>query len=159
MLMEKRNALEAPQPEFSEPLLSVEGAADPCDDRVDEACYSQPGALFGLMSDTQKQTPIDNTARLLAGLCEPAQSLYIEHCTKFNPGDGQGAQFVRWLDTGRARRLVFWSKLSFMRDESAHHVSHDNRREPPRHTQKSVLAEKRIERAGPTISSPLPAAE
>ena len=78
------------QPDFSEPPLSVEGAADHWNHRVDEDYYSQPGALFRLMSDTQKQALFGNTARALAGVSEPIQKLHIEHCTKADPAYGQG---------------------------------------------------------------------
>jgi catalase len=78
------------QPDFSEPPLSVEGAADHWNHRVDEDYYSQPGALFRLMSTSQKQALFDNTARSLAGVSEPIQKLHIEHCTKADPAYGQG---------------------------------------------------------------------
>lgn len=38
------------QPDFREPPLSVEGAADHWNHRIDEDYYSQPGALYRLMS-------------------------------------------------------------------------------------------------------------
>jgi catalase len=78
------------QPDFSEPPLSLEGAADHWNHRVDEDYYSQPGALFLLMSDTQKQALFDNTARSLAGVSAPIQKLHIEHCTQADPAYGQG---------------------------------------------------------------------
>ncbi|MEX3932293.1 catalase [Paraburkholderia phymatum] len=78
------------QPDFSEPPLSIEGAADHWNHRVDEDYYSQPGALFRLMSAEQKQALFDNTARSLAGVSEPVQKLHIEHCTKADPAYGQG---------------------------------------------------------------------
>ncbi|SIT36795.1 catalase (hydroperoxidase II) [Paraburkholderia piptadeniae] len=78
------------QPDFSEPPLSIEGAADHWNHRVDEDYYSQPGALFRLMSAEQKQALFDNTARSLAGVSEPIQKLHIEHCTKADPAYGKG---------------------------------------------------------------------
>ncbi|MEM5383621.1 catalase [Paraburkholderia phymatum] len=78
------------QPDFSEPPLSIEGAADHWNHRVDEDYYSQPGALFRLMTAEQKQALFDNTARSLAGVSEPIQKLHIEHCTKADPAYGQG---------------------------------------------------------------------
>ncbi|MEM5433910.1 catalase [Paraburkholderia diazotrophica] len=78
------------QPDFSEPPLSIEGAADHWNHRVDDDYYSQPGALFRLMTAEQKQALFDNTARSLAGVSEPIQKLHIEHCTKADPAYGQG---------------------------------------------------------------------
>jgi catalase len=88
------------QPDYSEPPLSLEGAADHWNHRVDEDYYSQPGALFRLMSDTQKQALFDNTARSLNGVSEPIQKLHIEHCTKADPAYGQGVAAA--LETARA---------------------------------------------------------
>jgi catalase len=78
------------QPDFSEPPLSLEGAADHWNHRVDEDYFSQPGALFRLMSPEQKQALFDNTARAMAGVSDPIQKLHIEHCTKADPAYGQG---------------------------------------------------------------------
>jgi catalase len=78
------------QPDFSEPALSLEGAADHWNHRVDEDYFSQPGALFRLMSDAQKQALFDNTARALEGVSAPIRKLHIEHCTKADPTYGQG---------------------------------------------------------------------
>jgi catalase len=78
------------QPDFSEPSLSVEGAADHWDHRADDDYFSQPGNLFRLMSPAQQQTLFDNTARALEGVSEPIQKLHIEHCTKADPAYGQG---------------------------------------------------------------------
>ncbi|MFM0020658.1 catalase [Paraburkholderia azotifigens] len=78
------------QPDFSEPPLSIEGAADHWNHRTDDDYFSQPGNLFRLMSPEQKQTLFDNTARALAGVSEPIRKLHIEHCTKADPAYGQG---------------------------------------------------------------------
>lgn len=43
------------QPDFSEPPLAIEGAAAHWDQRADEDDYSQPGALFRLMTSAQQQ--------------------------------------------------------------------------------------------------------
>src|SRR5690606_34293603 len=48
------------QPDFSEPPLSLEGAADHWNHRVDEDYYSQPGNLFRLMSPEQQQDLFNN---------------------------------------------------------------------------------------------------
>src|SRR5690606_25586821 len=43
------------QPDFREPPLSIEGAADHWNHRVDEDYFSQPGNLFRLMSAEERQ--------------------------------------------------------------------------------------------------------
>jgi len=42
------------QPEFAEPPLSIEGAADHWNHRADEDYYTQPGLLFRLMTRTKR---------------------------------------------------------------------------------------------------------
>jgi catalase len=54
------------QLDFKEPPLSLEGAADHWNHRVDDDYYSQPGALFRLMTPAQQQALFENTARELS---------------------------------------------------------------------------------------------
>jgi catalase len=49
------------QPDFREPPLSLDGAADHWSHRVDDDHYSRPGALFRLMSTAQQQVLFENT--------------------------------------------------------------------------------------------------
>ena len=52
------------QPEFAEPPLALEGAADHWDFREDDDdYYTQPGKLFRLMTPAQQQVLFENTAR------------------------------------------------------------------------------------------------
>ena len=51
------------QPDFAEPPLSLEGAADHWNHHEDTDYYSQPGALFRLMTPEQQQVLFENTAR------------------------------------------------------------------------------------------------
>jgi len=76
--------------------LSLEGAADHWNHRVDEDYYSQPGALFRLMTPAQQQALFENTARELSNVSEPICKLHIEHCTKADPAYGAG--IARALD-------------------------------------------------------------
>ena len=78
------------QPDYREPPLSIEGAADHWNHRVDDDYYSQPGNLFRKMSAEQKQALFDNTARAMQGVSKPVQQLHIEHCTLADPAYGQG---------------------------------------------------------------------
>jgi len=78
------------QPDFAEPPLSLEGAADHWNHRVDEDYYSQPGLLFRLMSPEQQQELFENTAR---AICEAPKMIQIRHignCYKADPAYGQG---------------------------------------------------------------------
>ncbi len=78
------------QPDFSEPALTLDGAADHWNHRVDDDYYSQPRALFRLMTDEQKQTLFDNTARSIGGATREIQLRHIENCHKADPAYGEG---------------------------------------------------------------------
>ncbi|MDZ7862873.1 catalase [Acidovorax sp.] len=80
----------AEQSDFSEPPLSLSGAADHWNHREDDDYFSQPGALFRLMSPEQQQVLFDNTARSLGGAGLHIQSRHIEHCTQADPEYGAG---------------------------------------------------------------------
>ena len=78
------------QPDFSEPPLALDGAADHWNHRVDDDYYSQPGALFRLMTPEQKQQLFDNTARSIGGATREIQLRHIENCRKADPAYGEG---------------------------------------------------------------------
>ena len=78
------------QPGFSEPPLDLEGTAGRWNHRVDEDYYSQPGALFRLMTPNQQQVLFENTARSVGGASEDIQQRHIDHCTIADPAYGKG---------------------------------------------------------------------
>jgi catalase len=78
------------QPNFAEPPLSLEGAADHWNHRVDEDYYSQPGALFRLMTPAQQQVLFENTARSIGVVPREIQIRHIRHCLKADPAYGKG---------------------------------------------------------------------
>ncbi|AEC21468.1 catalase [Pusillimonas sp. T7-7] len=78
------------QPDFREPPLSIEGAADHWNHREDTDYFSQPGNLFRLMNDEQKQALFNNTARAIAGVSKDVQDRHIDHCTQADPAYGAG---------------------------------------------------------------------
>ena len=80
------------QPEFREPPLAVTGAADRWNHREDGDYYSQPGALFRLMTPAQQQVLFENTGRSLGGAPVPIQLRHIENCTKADPAYGAGVR-------------------------------------------------------------------
>ncbi|WP_437343431.1 catalase [Rhodanobacter geophilus] len=78
------------QPDFREPPLALEGAADHWNHCVDEDHYPQPGALFRLMSAKQKKALFENTARAMQGMPEEIQRRHVEHCGNADQAYGEG---------------------------------------------------------------------
>jgi catalase len=87
------------QPDYREPPLTLEGAADHWNHRVDDDYFSQPGILFRGMTPAQKQALFDNTARALRGVSKPVQQLHISHCAQADAAYGAGvAQAIEALE-------------------------------------------------------------
>lgn len=80
----------AEQLEYAEPPLSLQGAADHWNHRTDEDYYSQPAALFRLMSPAQQQALFDNTARAIRGAAHEVIERHINNCSKADPAYGAG---------------------------------------------------------------------
>jgi catalase len=78
------------QPDFGEPPLSLEGAADHWNHRVDDDYYKQPGLLFRLMSPKQKTALFGNTARSISEAPEKIKIRHIGNCMKADPAYGKG---------------------------------------------------------------------
>lgn len=78
------------QPEFRKPNLSLEGAADHWNHREDSDYYSQPGALFRLMTPAQQNVLFENTARSLGGAPVEIQQRHVSNCSKADPAYGAG---------------------------------------------------------------------
>lgn len=79
------------QPEYKEPPLELEGAAYEWNFREDDDdYYSQPGKLFNLMSEAQKQALFENTARNMQGTTKQVQIRHISNCYKADPAYGAG---------------------------------------------------------------------
>jgi catalase len=96
-----RGALQA-QPDFSEPPLKNTGAVARWNHREDTDYYSQPRALFRLMSAAQKQALFDNTARAINGASRPVVDRHIANCTKADPAYGKGvADAIARLERGK----------------------------------------------------------
>ena len=96
------------QPDFSEPPLALDGAADRWDHRVDGDYYSQPGNLFRLMTPAQQQVLFDNTARSLGGASQAIQARHIAHCTQADPAYGAGVAtaLAKGVDTPTPNAVV-----------------------------------------------------
>jgi catalase len=78
------------QPGYAEPPLALEGAAAAWNHRADTDYYSQPGALFRLMSVQQKQALFGNTARAIGDAPRDIQLRHIGHCLKADSAYGKG---------------------------------------------------------------------
>ncbi|MDB5823339.1 MAG: catalase [Herminiimonas sp.] len=78
------------QPDFSEPPLAIEGAADHWDHRLDDDYFTQPGNLFRLMTPEKQQLLFENTARSVGGASREIQQRHIAHCSKADPAYGAG---------------------------------------------------------------------
>ena len=78
------------QPDFAEPPLSLEGAADHWNHRVDEDYYTQPRLLFRLMTTAQQQVLFENTARAMGDAPKEVKVRHIGNCLKADPAYGEG---------------------------------------------------------------------
>ena len=79
------------QPEHREPPLAIDGAADHFSHREDDDdYYSQPRALFQLMSPAQQKVLFENTARNLGDAPEEIKIRHIRNCMKADPEYGKG---------------------------------------------------------------------
>lgn len=78
------------QHDFSEPSLKLDGDAGHWDHREDNDYFSQPGNLFRLMSDQQKEVLFKNTAEAVGGAQKFIQIRHIRNCYKADPLYGEG---------------------------------------------------------------------
>jgi catalase len=78
------------QPDFAEPPLSLEGAADHWNHRVDDDYYSQPGKLFRLITPEKQQLLFDNTARAMGDAPIEVKLRHIGNCLRADPAYGEG---------------------------------------------------------------------
>ena len=79
------------QPEFAEPPLALEGAADHWDFRKDDTdYYTQPGLLFHLIGPEKQELLFANTARAIADAPKEVKIRHIGNCLKADPAYGKG---------------------------------------------------------------------
>ncbi|HJX51525.1 MAG TPA: catalase-related domain-containing protein, partial [Polyangia bacterium] len=77
-------------PDFREPPLALDGAADHWNHRQDDDYYSQPGRLFRLMTAAQQKVLFENTARAMGDAPKEVKVRHIGNCTKADPAYGEG---------------------------------------------------------------------
>ncbi|CAL61377.1 catalase (hydroperoxidase II) [Herminiimonas arsenicoxydans] len=81
------------QPDFREPPLAINGNADHFNFREDDDdYYSQPRALFKLMTPAQQQALFDNTGRAMGDAPIEIKQRHIDNCTKCDPAYGAGVK-------------------------------------------------------------------
>jgi len=79
------------QPDFGEPPLDLEGAADHWNHREDnDDYYSQPGNLFRMMNPEQQKVLFENTARAMGDAPKEIKIRHIGNCMKADPAYGEG---------------------------------------------------------------------
>jgi catalase len=79
------------QPEYREPPLKIRGDADFWNFREDDNdYYSQPRALFRLMTPAQRQVLFENTARAMGDAPGFIKQRHVDNCTKCDPAYGAG---------------------------------------------------------------------
>jgi catalase len=78
------------QPDFAEPPLAIDGAANRWNHRADTDYFSQPGDLFRMMTPGQKSVLFDNTARAINGASREVVARHIANCSKADPAYGAG---------------------------------------------------------------------
>jgi catalase len=79
------------QPEYAEPPLALDGAADRYDYRADDDdYYTQPGLLFGLMDAAQREALFANTGRAMGDSSEEVKVRHIANCLKADRVYGEG---------------------------------------------------------------------
>ncbi len=79
------------QPDFCEPPLDLEGAADQWNHREDnDDYYTQPGNLFRGMNPEQQQALFGNTGRAMGDAPEEIKIRHIKNCGKADPNYGKG---------------------------------------------------------------------
>ncbi|MDR3685536.1 MAG: catalase [Coriobacteriia bacterium] len=89
------------QPDFADPPLALEGAADHWDFRADDDDYfTQPGKLFRLMSPDQQQVLFANTARAMGDAPAEVKMRHIGNCAKADPLYGEGVAEALGIPVG-----------------------------------------------------------
>ena len=92
------------QPDFAEPPLELDGAADHWDHRSDEDYYSQPGKLFRLMSTAQQEVLFANTAASIGDAPKEIQIRHIGNCLKADPAYGEGIADALKIDLSEVEK-------------------------------------------------------
>lgn len=77
-------------PQFAEPALALDGAADRYNHRDGNDDYTQPGNLFRLMKPDAKERLMDNIAAAMQGVPKEIVERQVVHFTRADPAYGAG---------------------------------------------------------------------
>lgn len=80
------------KPEVKEPPLKISGDADRYDHRAGNDDYTQPGNLFRLMDDAQKQALFNNIAAAMQGVPQEIIDRQLGHFEKADPAYADGVR-------------------------------------------------------------------
>ncbi|WLV25160.1 catalase [Aciduricibacillus chroicocephali] len=90
-------------PQHEEPKQELFGDAGRWNAREDDDLYfEQPGKLFRLMSDEQKQVLFENTGRAMAGVDKHIMQRHVLHCHQADPAYGEGVAKALGIDLTEA---------------------------------------------------------
>ncbi|WP_453991642.1 catalase [Bacillus nitroreducens] len=93
--------------EHQDPALELAGGVDFYDFRQDDDNYfEQPGKLFNLMTDDEKQRLFENTARAMQGTTKDIQLRHITHCYKADAAYGEGVARALGIDISEVEAAV-----------------------------------------------------
>lgn len=94
-------------PQFDEPPLALEGAADRFNHRDGNDDYTQPGNLFRLMKPDARERLMDNIAAAMGGVPKEIVERQVAHFAKADPAYGAGvAKRMGVADPGQAQRTA-----------------------------------------------------
>ena len=88
------------QPEYKEPPIELDGAADHWNHREDDDYYFQAGDLFRLMSKEQQQVLFENTARTMGDAPKEIKIRHIGNCLKADEAYGKGVAQALGISIG-----------------------------------------------------------
>ncbi len=78
------------QPEFKEPPIEIDGAADHWNHREDDDYFTQPGDLFRMMNKNQQQVLFGNTSRAMGDAPKEIKVRHINNCLQADEAYGKG---------------------------------------------------------------------
>ncbi len=93
---------------FLEPPLKISGDADRYDHRENTDYYSQPGALFNLMNESQKEQLFGNVVAAMDGVPKRILVRQLVHYYKVDPAYGRGVAEKLGIDMDK---YVPWAEL------------------------------------------------
>lgn len=91
---------------YAEPPLQISGDADRYDHREGNDDYTQPGNLFRLMNDSQKEQLFSNISEAMQGVPPRIQYRQLAHFFNADPAYGNGVAKKLGLDINQVKRFA-----------------------------------------------------